>query len=55
MSAATYGGRILPYQFPFLEMGLFADVLLILEGVLSWWTIRRQKSQSLIEQLRTAE
>lgn len=55
MSAATYGGRILPYQFPFLEMGLFADVLLILEGVLSWWTIRRQKSQSLIEQLRTGE
>lgn len=52
VSAMTYGGKIVDYQFPFFEMCLFAVVLLALEFFLSLWTIRRQKKQSLIEQLR---
>ena len=55
VSAMTYGGKIVAYQFPFFEMGLFLFVLLGLEFILSLWTIRRQKKQSLIEQIRTIE
>ena len=53
VSSMTYGGKIVAYQFPFFEMGLFLVVLLGLEMILSFWTIRRQKKQSLIEQMRT--
>ncbi len=52
VSAMTYGGEIVAYQFPFFEMGLFAAALLTLELILSLWAINRQKKQSLIEQLR---
>ena len=55
VSSMTYGGKIVAYQFPFFEMGLFLVVLLGLEMILSFWTIRRQKKQSLIEQMRTME
>lgn len=40
------------FQFPFLYMGLYVILLLLLEFVLSTWVIHRQKRQSLIEQLR---
>ena len=55
ISDMTYGGKIVAYQFPFFEMGLFLAALLGLEMLLSLWTIRRQKKQSLIEQMRTME
>ena len=55
VSAMTYGGKIVAFQFPFFEMGLFLLVLFGLEFVLSLWTIRRHKKQSLIEQMRTME
>lgn len=42
-------------QIPGLEMGLFILVLFGMELILSVWTIRRQKKQSLIEQMRAME
>ena len=55
MSIATFGGNVVPYKFPVLEMGLFILVLFGMELILSVWTIRRQKKQSLIEQMRAME
>lgn len=55
VSAMTYGGQIVAYPFPFLEMGLFLLVLFGLELILSHWTIRREKQRSLIEQMRAVE
>ena len=55
MSIATFAGNVMPYQFPVLEMGLFILVLFGMELILSVWTIRRQKKQSLIEQMRAME
>ena len=50
-----YAGRILPYEFPWLQMGVYVVVLVTVEFILSVWTIRRQKKQSLIEQMRAME
>ena len=55
MGSATLHGKVVPYQFPVLEMGLFILVLFGMELILSVWTIRRQKKQSLIEQMRAIE
>ncbi len=55
MSIGAFAGNVVPYQFPVLEMGLFALVLFGMELILSVWTIRRQKKQSLIEQMRAME
>lgn len=55
VSKAAFAGKIIPYQFPILEMGLFVLVLFGLEVILSVWTIRRQTKQSLIEQMRATE
>lgn len=55
MSIAVFAGKVVPYQFPVLEMGLFILVLFGMELILSVWTIRRQKKQSLIEQMRSME
>ena len=55
ISIATLHGKVVPYQFPVLEMGLFILVLFGMELILSVWTIRRQKKQSLIEQMRAME
>ena len=45
----------MPYSFPFLQMGLFVLVLFGLEIILSFWTMRRQKNQSLVEEMRAME
>ena len=42
-SISAYAGRILPYEFPWLQMGVYVVVLVIVEFILSVWTIRRQK------------
>ena len=55
MGSATLHGKVVPYQFPVLEMGLFILVLFGMELILSVWTIRRRKKQSLIEQMRAME
>ena len=55
MGSATLHGKVVPYQFPVFEMGLFILVLFGMELILSVWTIRRQKKQSLIEQMRAME
>ena len=55
MSIDTFAGNVVPYKFPVLEMGLFILVLFGMELILSVWTIRRQKKQSLIEQMRAME
>ena len=55
ISIATFGGNVVPYKFPVLEMGLFILVLFGMELILTVWTIRRQKKQSLIEQMRAME
>ena len=55
ISIATFGGNVVPYKFPVLEMGLFILVLFGMELILPVWTIRRQKKQSLIEQMRAME
>lgn len=54
-SISSYAGRILPYEFPWLQMGVYVVVLVTVEFILSVWTIRRQKKQSLIEQMRAIE
>ena len=41
ISIATFGGNVVPYKFPVLEMGLFILVLFGMELILSVWTIRR--------------
>lgn len=55
MSIGAFAGNVVPYKFPVLEMGLFILVLFGMELILSVWTIRRQKKQSLIEQMRAKE
>ena len=52
VSKKSFAGTVVPYQFPFLQMGLFLLVLFGMEVVLSVWMVRRQKKQSLIEQMR---
>ena len=54
-SISSYAGRILPYEFPWLQMGVYVAVVVTVELILSIWTIRRQKKQSLIEQMRAME
>lgn len=54
-SISSYAGRIFPYEFPWLQMGVYVVVLVTVEFILSVWTIRRQKKQSLIEQMRAME
>lgn len=55
MSIGAFAGNVVPYKFPVLEMSLFILVLFGMELILSVWTIRRQKKQSLIEQMRAME
>ena len=52
MSIGAFAGNVVPYKFPVLEMGLFILVLFGMELILSVWTIRRQKKQSLIGRSR---
>lgn len=52
VSKKSFAGTVVPYQFPFLQMGLFLLVLFGMEVVLSVWMVRRQKKQSLLEQMR---
>ncbi len=55
LSVGAFAGKVVPYKFPVLEMGLFILVLFGMELILSVWTVRRQKKQSLIEQMRAME
>ena len=55
VSKKSFAGKIVPYQFPFLQMGLFLFVLFGMEVILSIWMVRRQKKQSLVEQVRAIE
>ena len=55
VSRKSFAGKIVPYQFPILEMGLFLLVLFGLEFLLSAWTVSRQNKQSLVEQMRAVE
>ena len=48
ISIATFGGNVVPYKFPVLEMGLFILVLFGMELILSVWTIRRPSVVSLV-------
>lgn len=54
-SIEIYGGKIVPYAFPLQEMLIYILVIIGMELFLSIWTIRRQKKQSLIEQMRAME
>ena len=54
VSKKSFAGAVVPYQFPFLQMGLFLLVLFGMEVVLSVWMVRRQKKQSLVEQMRAS-
>ena len=55
VSKKSFAGTVVPYQFPFLQMGLFLLVLFGMEAILSVWMVRRQKKQSLIDQMRAME
>lgn len=55
ISKIAFGGTVVPYQFPVLEMGLFLLALFAAEVFLSVWTVRRQKRESLMEQMRALE
>jgi len=55
ISKQSFAGTIIPYQFPFWEMGLFLLVLFGMEIILSVWMARRQRKQSLVEQMRAME
>ena len=48
-------GQVMTYQFPIGQMLLYIGVLVILELVLSIWTIHKQEQHSLIEQMRAME
>lgn len=48
-------GQVLSYQFPIGQMLLYIGVLVVLELLLSIWTIRKQEQSSLIEQMRIVE
>lgn len=48
-------GQVMTYQFPIGQMLLYIGVLVVLELLLSIWTIRKQEQSSLIEQMRTVE
>ena len=52
VSKKSFAGAVVPYQFPFLQMGLFLLVLSGMEVILSVWMVHRQKKQSLVEQMR---
>ncbi|RKI44038.1 ABC transporter permease [bacterium D16-51] len=52
VSKKSFAGVVVPYQFPFMEMGLFLLVLFGMEIVLSVSVVRRQKKKSLVEQIR---
>ena len=52
VSKKSFVGTVVPYQFPFLQMGLFLFVLFGVEVILSVWMVLRQKKQSLVEQIR---
>ena len=52
ISKIAFAGKIVPYQFPILEMGLFLLALFAVELLLSVWMVHRQKKDSLIEQMR---
>jgi len=52
VSKKSFAGIVVPYQFPFVEMGLFLFVLFGMELSLSVWMARRQKKHSLMEQIR---
>ena len=52
VSKKSFASAVVPYQFPFLQMGLFLLVLFGMEVVLSVWMVRRQKKPSLAEQMR---
>lgn len=51
VSALSYGGTIVPYQFPLPEMALFLGVLFGLELLLSGWSIRREEKGGLLERI----
>lgn len=53
-SKIAYGFSI-DFQFPFLYMGIYVLLLLLLEFVLFTWVIHKQKRQSLMKQLRAFE
>lgn len=48
-------GQVLSYQFPIGQMLLYIGVLVVLELLLSIWTIHKQEQSSLIEQMRIVE
>ena len=50
VSKKSFAGTVVPYRFPFPEMGLFFLVLFGMEVILSVWMVCRQKKQSLTEQ-----
>jgi len=52
VSKKSFADTVVPYQFPFLQMRLFLLVLFDMEVILSVWMVRRQKKQSVIEQMR---
>ena len=41
LSKKSFAGAVVPYQFPFLQMGLFLLVLFGMEVILSVWVVRR--------------
>lgn len=55
ISKIAFAGRVVSYRFPFVEMGMFLLALSGMELLLSVWTVRRQKKQSLVEQMRAPE
>ena len=55
VSKKSFAGTVVPYQFPFLQMGLFLLVLFGMEVILSVWMVHKQKKQFLVEQMRAIE
>ena len=54
-SEMTFHGVIMPYSFPSCKWGCSFWCLFGLEVILSFWTMRRQKNQSLVEEMRAME
>lgn len=46
-------GKDVPYAFPYIQMSVYIGVVIIIEMILSFWSIKRQKALSLVDELRS--
>lgn len=48
-------GQVLEYRFPFGVMALYTGLLMLLEWILTLYTMKKQQKRSLVHQIRGME